>query len=591
MPSIVKYYYVGDSPPNQSQSPPGNWNLFDTNNSFNNIFNFPSNFFQSLNGISPIDLGKAVPYVSLKTLDVNGTVLEDLNLKFFHNGIDFSQINSGVRYSDRPIMSLKNIDIKTNNASGYLFYTEVTLKLKIHRPDQLTNSTLVSLMFPGQPLLLEYGWHSNTDNDLLNIKDILYFAVKTYTITLDETGQIDLTVEGMSLNEQFSNAIIGDTGAAVNTALTDNEGTINASLAQLQEISQYLQDLLSRGGNNGANYQLLKKQAEKFQNKEKRVRGAIATQFQSKLSILRNGPTFPLSVPNSNDPNNSGNTIQCFTVNDIVSSLCHETFTAMTSLFPGVNEFRIIYGNLNENCGDYSNKSIADFPIQKKMFLNKIKQEVGNGDIVMNVEKLINNVIYEFMENEEYWKKLLASGANVVFDKPDIAINFYGHRNRDGNAYVDLYIVDAKAGVPPTLSRMPDGNGSQESIKNAVIEGTSIPVLSFGHANSFIKNISLTQFSDQYMKAALISKMSEERLSSVRSTVIPGLDLYATPIPPLTLPLRGTAEVLGCTEWKPFRSFFLSSGIFLVDGIYKIVSVKHSLSPSGFNTSIEFMWH
>lgn len=581
MPASVKYYYIGTSAPSQAIVPPGGWNVFDTNQTFNNIFNFPTNFFNKLNSISSIDLGKSVPFVSLKTLNVDGQVLEDLNLKFIQNGINMRDINSGARYSDRPIMSLKDVEIKTNNASGYLYYTEVVIKLKIHRPDQMQNTTLVSLMFPGQPMLLEYGWHSDSDNEILTNKDFLYFAVKSYNVTVDQTGQIDLTVEGMSYNEQFSNTIIGDFGEEINTDLATKDGTIHQSLAQLQEASAYLQEIVSRGSG-GINCDMIKKRAEEFQSKEKKVRQTIAKNFETKLRELPN--TFSVSIPNKKN-----SSIECLTVNDIVSSLCNRTFTAMTSLFPGVGEFRVIYGNFNENCGPYSNTSIADFPVDKKAFDAKIKELVSNGDFAMNVEKLLNSVIYEFAENTEYWRKLLTPDA--VFDIPDIAMNFVGHRDRTGAAYVSLFIVDAKIGVPPTLSRIGSGVRSQEDIKNDVLRGLTIPVMTFGHANSFIKNISMTQIVDQYMKASLISKMSEERLSSVRSAPIPGLDLYATPIQPLTLPLKGTAEVIGNVEWKPFRSFYLSSGIFLIDGIYKIISVRHSINSERFGTSIEFMWH
>jgi hypothetical protein len=56
----------------------------------------------------------------------------------------------------------------------------------------------------------------------------------------------------------------------------------------------------------------------------------------------------------------------------------------------------------------------------------------------------------------------------------------------------------------------------------------------------------------------------------------------------LFLPLKGGMELLGHVEWKPARVFYLSTGIYLADAIYNILSVEHELSADGFITRIEF---
>ena len=71
------------------------------------------------------------------------------NLSFFQNPVDLDQIGNGQRYSERPFLSLKNIDISTNLSSGFLYFTEVKLTIKVHRTDSITNRALSGFILPG----------------------------------------------------------------------------------------------------------------------------------------------------------------------------------------------------------------------------------------------------------------------------------------------------------------------------------------------------------------------------------------------------------------------------------------------------------
>jgi hypothetical protein len=60
---------------------------------------------------------------------------------------------------------------------------------------------------------------------------------------------------------------------------------------------------------------------------------------------------------------------------------------------------------------------------------------------------------------------------------------------------------------------------------------------------------------------------------------------------PLQVPLKGSMTVFGHTEWKPLKSFYLSSGMYIIDAVYKITRVTHTLGLEGFSTNIEFIYH
>ena len=102
----------------------------------------------------------------------------------------------------------------------------------------------------------------------------------------------------------------------------------------------------------------------------------------------------------------------------------------------------------------------------------------------------------------------------------------------------------------------------------------------------------MTHVMDQYIKAAFIKKMADSAMIETREFIPPELEVDNDETgTPLTLPLEGTMTVLGHPEWRPFRAFLLSTGIFPIDGVYKITAVEHVLNVQGYTTSITFLYH
>jgi len=590
--ATVKYLYTGTTAPTVAlgslQAVTGDFNS-------NPIFNFDQAFLDGLNSITPPQMGASVPYISLKILDPSGAVLEDLNLGFFHKPFSADQIRSDVRYSERPVMSLKDIQLKADLASGYLYYTNVTLNIKVHRPDALGSTFLIALLFPGMPFLLEYGWSS--PNTLLDTRDILLFAVKTYNIKLDQTGQIDLTIEGTAFNERFGNTLVGDLGVppVKNQKTTTEElDGLERYRNQVQHYSAYLADMRSRSNSTINDYSIIKEFAEVYKKIENKSRGDVSGKFSTTMKTLRGN-----SQRRDIGPKLRG--IEVIPLHDLIYTLCNDTFAALGNTISGIQEFRITYGTFNAKAGIYANKSIAEFPIDLKKFKSKIGAGHDNGIHVPTIQFLLNTLQESFLENEDYFKSnLTQKPANAatftpdVFNKPDVVSHFISRKEGgpDGLIVMELYIVDINSGLPITTAALANLNrASQADAEQAVAGATNFPIMRLGHANSFIKTITLTQISDQNMKAALIERMTRDRVVGPRSTITQKESQGAAPVTPLTLPLKGNASVVGHPGWKPFRAFYLSTGFFLIDGVYKITGVTQSLSAGEFNTDIEFMWH
>ena len=575
---------------------------------YNPLFNIDQTFIDNLQSISSVDMAKAVPYVSIKTVDKSGKVLEDLNLKFFQQPIDFEGLKvHDKRFKDRPVMSLKDLTIKTDNASGYLYYTLVTLGIKIHNPYMLTNESLIAFLVPDMPLLLEYGWNHPDKDSVMNKKETLLFAVKSYNINIDVTGQIDLIVEGVAFNDKFNNTLIGDEEGTVFKDAVGKD-TIAETFEKLQEHIKHLQDLSS--DKKSVNYKLAKDQAVTYEKMENKVRDGIGKIFDSRvkeLEVLKidshpgkmHHPAVPAKPAKPPKDAVKGKpawtesiTCKVVTFHDLLYTLCNKTFANFSNLMVGGNKFKIVYGTLNKDAGKYATTSIAEFPINITDFHNKLSTQVGKGHIVLTVRALLNYLAQDCLENVEYWNndlKVNKDGNVANFVMPHIVFNFTN--NKEGtDQIVTLQILDINNGVPVTTTFMPDGVGPESAVEDALKAGPfkNIPRIRLGHAGSFIKNTSLTQISDSAMQATLIERMQRGKIDLL---ALPGQASVTKPVSPLILPLRGTMEVVGNIEWKPFRAFYLDVGVYLINAVYVILSVTHKLSHTGYSTSIDFIYH
>lgn len=201
---------------------------------------------------------------------------------------------------------------------------------------------------------------------------------------------------------------------------------------------------------------------------------------------------------------------------------------------------------------------------------------------------MLDSVISEFISNTSYWKNFLPKNKNILFDSPDVVVRFVN--TFSGNKlYYDVQIFDTKRNVPPTTTLIQPAKNSPSALEKNLPPG--IPVIKLGHSNSFVKSISMTHIMDENMRAAFIEKMANARIASPRDKEVLGNENFKKASKPLKLPLQGEIEVLGHPDWEPFKFFFLNTGIYLIDGIYKILSTTDVLSHEGFKTKLEIIYH
>lgn len=286
------YFYVGNEIPSKCNTivPERKAKKNNASDLLNPLFNFDRSFGEDLLKLKPIDLAQSVPYISIKIMDLGGKVLDDLNVSFFQKQIDFSKINGPERFTDRPLLSLSSVEISTDLSFGPMYMTSVDLNIKIHKKDQLSDRTILGLLFPGCPILLEYGWNSPSEF-LNNSKQKLLLSVTNYEISLDETGQADLIVHCMGFQDLFNNTIIGDLNT-IEFSKGDKEEKELAGLfhnyKHLSKFLEYLEALKNTDSNNSNDYSLVKDSAKSYKNLEQKTLGKISKNFSIYLQALSN---------------------------------------------------------------------------------------------------------------------------------------------------------------------------------------------------------------------------------------------------------------------------------------------------------------
>ena len=606
----IEYFYSGDSVPSKSKGQYAEIEKLQTT-AANKLFKFDPNFINDMQKIKPIELGQAVPYISLSIMKHTGEELENFNVLFFHAPLELGKLNQKTMFPERPNVSLMEVIVKTEQSSGgYMFFTHVTITLKVHRPDAVTNSMLLAMLFPGMPFRLKYGWNTgeHTKNDFLKHKEILLFSLRTYEISYSEDGQADLVIEGTAFNEKFDSIYIGDDGTKEEGQ--KYKGGIAENIAILEKRISWMESQLKRKDtdNSSRNYEIIQQQLQSYQVRLKTSKGAVHKNFKRQLDLLTKSP---VKQPSSHFKTLFGEKVNVkkfrndfMSFHDVVSILCTSTFNAMDGkIFPSGNniKFRLIYGQIDKKSGapgsKIAGKSIADFPIDYKMFIEAVGDYVDSGQDVLTISGLFNILARGFLDNNEYWAKL--EGTKDIVRLPYPVVHFTNHEI-DGTQYVDIHVLDINNDIPTTTAVIKEiaeskKTATQDEFEKRVLgDPPSLPIIRIGHANSFIKKLKMSNITDEYVKAVFISRMAENSAIDVSEFVPPEIasENLTDVDTPLQMPLQGDMEVLGHPSWKPNKAFYLSTGLGgVVDGVYKILSVTHKIGRDGFSTNIEFLYN
>jgi hypothetical protein len=629
----LSFYYFKDRIPSpiSPPPPPGPWNADDgtpndppvlpLTDATNPIYNFSQDFIEKFQAIPPERLAKAVPYISVATLDMAGEVVTDFNAKFFSATVNMNEVSSQARYADRPELSLGGLTISEDLAAGggHLSYTKVTMTFKLHKPDFITNNALISLLFSGMPVRIAYGWAPvDAEDDFLGIIDILLCNVVDYSIDIDDSGQATLTINCLSHSDNFSNVFVGDRAEEITVADVTNAAGDGAVTDEMQDgayqqkirVGQYVtyinsQDPSRTEQEGQRSIELLNAMAQAYYDVSDRVSVKVRLNYQQAMARLaRRTKSRPGLFKDVKRTKVDGTVsyADCVSLHDIMGTLCGETLTALEgTIFPSTREYKFVYGCYNENAGSYAGMCISNFPVHWRSFTTMLDDAAAAGVRVPSLQFLFRKLQDLFLNDSTYWRDNLLRDEpldGVELPRIAIRINSYYATDTAGPSgqrreVIQISVFDASRNAPLTQVRLQNvSSPMSEAQQIAAVVGSppTVPVLRTGHANSFVKRLRMQNLGDPAFKAVLINRAINS-VTTQRQAVIAGAQAPMYVRKPTFIPFKGSMEVVGHTEWKPSRFFYLASGIFFIDGVYSIVSVQHRLDAAGFKTHLEFTRH
>lgn len=585
-----------------------------TDNS-NPIYNMSNIFIQKMQKITSHDMTVAVPLISLVAMDANGEIRTDFSKKYFNKTVNLNKVGSQ-RFGERPDMSMQHITVSSNlgTGTGMIVFNEIEIAIRLHKPSSLSNEELVNLMKPGMPLRLRYGWSCST-NDFLSTQALELFNIREYQISFDAQGEATLVVQGSTHNEDFANIYIGDQAVvipdvtATQAAQKETQGTSDAGNVQLDGVAQkqvridsyftYADAMAVRDASDpqsGRPQATMDNIAMVYSSLAERVSSAVEANFSAKTFQLADQiKSDPVLFPDQKVKDRQGNVHQgeYVTLHDIMSVLCGSTLDAMLGkVTPANRDYRVVYGPINENCGSYSGKSLAETPIHWRSLGEQINTAQNSGIRVPSIQWLINTLGSRFLRNDSYWRGTLCAGVTQI-DTPKVNVLITAHQIQ-GREIIQLSFVDTNQGVPLTQKLLKEAGQqlwTQQAQQNTVLNNQNIPVIRIGHANAFVKSISLSHHNDPALRAVLIKRLTEEQVTNQRQSITRNTRRPAQEKNSLYLPLTGEMELVGHVDWKPSRYFYLNSGVYFIDGMYVITAVSHHLDAAGYTTQISFVRH
>jgi hypothetical protein len=549
---------------------------------FNPQFAYTQETIDEIQNIAPHDLAEAVPYIRLVLLDLEGVELVDFTKEFFFKNPDLTQpFNGDIKYPNRPIASLVGVTIKKDNGgmagTGTISLTEISLEIVIHRLEALQNTKMKAFIFTGLPFKITYGW-SNPKNNLLNQKETFVFNTQTYEINFDNSGQITLTVRGQGHKQSIQSTNLGDDGSPIEEEIKAKQSQgINVQREKIKKYLEYVQD------QNTAVLQIKKDFAIPQEERSASLQVFLAKYKDIKAAFVKNTPSEAVSFGEKQ--------IQCYTLHSIIQGLMAKSLESLR-LLNKADKLRLIYGTFADGCGStYSNKNIGNFYVPKKEFLDLLKEQ-DKIKTVPTITDMFDLLINEFLKEPKYYKIQQANKEKEDFSMPSIQLQIKTIQHTlkdDAKTYLDIYIFDAGYNIPDILSEEEKvtGNLTQDKIEEQVRK-SGIPIIKYGNTNSFFSNASIATNMDESMRSVYISRIYENVIGSPRTTVKNNDEVKDTETIPLILPLNGTIETIGLTQWVPFKVMYISFGSYLFNNIYQIISVSHRIDNSGFTSTLEF---
>jgi hypothetical protein len=559
---------------------------FQTGSDITPAFKASQKTIDLLESISPVDVAMAQPYIKIMPVDlVTGEPVKGASAinAFFTKPPAFGRSIKQVDSSDsptvmgeRPPVSLERMTIKTKQNYGTIMEEHLEFDIVVHRPDAVFDSDdsgWATLITPGRPHQLIYGWAGSSKNGLVNgngfqdpqtntfilSRRSLIFTTSFYTFSLKPNGEIKMKIKAYN-NGQYM--------------------LRNVSVGDIPGIDELADELRDRSEDLATPAKLEKDQA---------TMKAIRAQLQGKLDLKLLGDKVIRK--------NGTNFITFKTVADIFVA---PTIVKIGKLW-GYNKFVLQFANFNSKSGgtksnkkskvgasqEYGSKTIGSFLFDIASIKKNLKLLLKK-DAKMSMSNFLS--IFINLLNNSRWEYKGKGEKTNDFQKPNIKIKVL-EVEADKQKALSIVIFDQWAELKKLRSsgKIEPKDQTREKIRS-VVANADVPYITLGKGFSYIRDGSFEAQMDQQISRIKMIKAAQhfkDRGSFVSSSSEalertgpnPYHEIFASSV-------QGKITMLGNFAFDTFGLIWLDFRASIWSGPFTVLERTDVLTNADFTTQI-----
>lgn len=515
-----------------------------------------ANALKSFESITAVDLALSVPFVRMTAVNDQGIEIAPgkPTVSFLFVSPPSFGSTSDIRFRERPPASLESLRVKTSLSVGTIFFREYDLTFIVHQPDIISSTDPVyknfSLLFsPQQYFLIEYGWSSTSQNDMINGTGVdnieglhrAIIAVITYDFSIKTNGEISVVLH---LKEQAESLI---------TRITPGS-TLTTAVPSVDPVSALDFDVLAKLQDG---FNKVMQNAKKDTNKK--------TKYVL-LSDLLDGM-----------------------IGDFITGACR---------ISGYTKVDLYLGNFNARCpgaraeygGSMAGKSIGDFWIPVPVataIMNNMKQNEEQMTVTNILEKFLS-----VLRDQSVWTG--ESPTDDVPLNPDIGTRMISIGDSSGGehrARAEFYIVDQQnfyAASAKTDELAQDFKTMPKPDRIKKLSANNVPYIQLGTALSYVKDSTFEVVQNELQKTIMI----QNTLSPTRQQIVASSNKQVKEQGPdprqliYSSAIQGTLTMIGNFVFDTFALLWIDLNVPIWSGFFNIVGKEDFLDSSGFTSTI-----
>jgi hypothetical protein len=555
-----------------------------------------------LEGMSPAQLGQAVPYIRIHELTAAGGQGAKLTTDVY-TPPKFGQPLDR-RFGERPDVSIENLQVKYMMPRGWILYRELEFNITVHNPDAVFRSSSGSLMSSlldfNKSHIVYYGWSGGSSvlsngppaenpdpvppdptrvsgyqdytrgmmiahnpipgtqdslpanyRDVIPVKAAIRFKVTNYNFTIEPDMQVKFHIHAIEDGEIATrDAVIFNNRNIL--PIFDTTGlTLDMAGPVFDKISSYfINEIMERSKDE---YHEIEIEDKKDPSKPPAKQMERFIKLEHVFNIFFADPiVYSMQALGYKNP---------LLELGLFNRRCPTTTAA--------------YGKF-----DYAMKPIADFLIPVK----KVSDLVARM-ITANSQMTAYGMIREFcgiLNNPEVWQSNSADKKMI----PELVLRT--RYNPDtGTALFQL--IDRKYYIANNSFDIEATENTKRSVLKGMLKNNNIPYLRLMTQLSYFKDVKFDVVNDEQMKSIMINRAIAKTRADIATGDARNSQLYGGQ-PGFAMmyrsAIKGTLTMLGNFAFDVFGIVWFEFGIPAYDGLFYVLARTDNVNSDGFFTTL-----